>query len=251
MNRLLYMGDNLKVLRELKSGSVKMAYLDPPYNSGKVYRKKKGEFTDTFTKRRRSLDKAIRGKSPISADFIKLAADMHGESMAAYLQFMAIRVIEVHRILSGDGSLYYQCDDRVSHYIKAVLDCVFGAAQYRNDIVWRRAAAHNDAKRFGRILDNIFYLRQKRRGQVQCGRREDAEERRSEGAFLHIVGQEREICGSGHDDAQRRPLSRRQNIGGRSRRVIRRIRQTVARIQSKRPWQALDAAEDRVIRQMD
>ena len=77
--------------------------------------------------------------------------------LCAYLVNMGVRLIEMHRILKPAGSLYLHCDDSAGHYLKVVLDAVFGPAQFRNDIAWRRATAHNDPSRFGRILDTILF----------------------------------------------------------------------------------------------
>ena len=157
MSRTLYHGDNLEAMRRLKSKTVTLAYFDPPFNSNKTYAKGKGEFHDTFVKPSRSLQAALRKKNLVLADLVSLSVKIHGESMAAYLQYMALRLLEVKRLLKDDGSFYYHCDDNASHYVKTMLDCVFGANHYRNDLIWRRAIAHNDAKRFGRIVDNILY----------------------------------------------------------------------------------------------
>ena len=70
---------------------------------------------------------------------------------------MAARLIELHRVLKPTGSLYLHCDPTASHYLKLVLDAVFGVEHYRNEIVWKRTSAHNDSKRFGRVHDIILY----------------------------------------------------------------------------------------------
>ncbi len=77
--------------------------------------------------------------------------------MCAYLVNMGVRLVELHRILKPTGSLYLHCDDSAGHYLKVMLDAVFGPEQFRNDIAWRRATAHNDPARYGRILDSLLF----------------------------------------------------------------------------------------------
>ena len=88
---------------------------------------------------------------------------IHGEDTAAYLSFMAIRLIEIHRILKPTGSLYLHCDHSANSYLRQLLDGVFGAENFRNEIVWRRFSAHNDARRFGQIHDTLFYYSKSQR----------------------------------------------------------------------------------------
>ena len=80
-----------------------------------------------------------------------------GESVAGYLTFMSVRLLELHRVLKPGGSVYLHCGDTAVHYLKGVMDAIFGIANYRNNIVWRRATSHNAPKRFGRVLDHLLY----------------------------------------------------------------------------------------------
>ena len=77
--------------------------------------------------------------------------------MMAYLVMMAARLVELHRVLKPTGSLYLHCDPTASHYLKVILDTIFGPENFRNEIVWKRTSSHNDAKRFGRIHDVLLY----------------------------------------------------------------------------------------------
>lgn len=77
--------------------------------------------------------------------------------MMAYLSMMAVRLLELHRVLKPTGSLYLHCDPTASHYLKLLLDGVFGADRYRSEIIWRRYGAHNDSKAYGRVHDVIFF----------------------------------------------------------------------------------------------
>ena len=77
--------------------------------------------------------------------------------MMAYLVMMTIRLVELHRVLKPTGSLYLHCDPTASHYLKLLLDTIFGFANYRNEIIWKRTSSHSDAKKFAKISDTIFY----------------------------------------------------------------------------------------------
>ncbi|EHI47754.1 adenine specific DNA methylase Mod [SAR116 cluster alpha proteobacterium HIMB100] len=77
--------------------------------------------------------------------------------MLVYVLFMTERLIELQRVLKPTGSLYLHCDPTASHYLKLAMDAVFGSAMFRNEVVWRRAISHNDARRIGRISDRIFF----------------------------------------------------------------------------------------------
>ncbi len=77
--------------------------------------------------------------------------------MMAYLVMMAARLLELHRVLKSTGSLYLHCDPTASHYLKIILDALFGGENYRNEIVWKRTFAHNDPARCGRVHDIIFF----------------------------------------------------------------------------------------------
>jgi adenine specific DNA methylase Mod len=77
--------------------------------------------------------------------------------MTAYLVMMAVRLIELHRILKLTGSLYLHCDPTASHYLKVILDTIFGVTNYKGEIIWKRTTAHNDPKRPGRIHDVLLF----------------------------------------------------------------------------------------------
>ena len=112
----------------------------------------KGEWVDEIEYRLPALFHLING-----------ARLSHGESMAGYLTFMSIRLLELHRVLKPTGSIYLHCDDTAGHYLQSVMDAVFGANHFRAQISWQRTSAHNDARTFGRVRDIIlFYSRQPR-----------------------------------------------------------------------------------------
>ncbi len=180
----LYYGDNLDILRNrIPSESVDLIYLDPPFNSNRSYNvlfaEKHGPsdlsaqieaFGDTWTWTQETEGlylELIKGGAPNRvADALQAMHGLLGENdVLAYLVMMAARLIELHRVLKATGSLYLHCDPTASHYLKLLLDAVFGAVNFRNEIVWRRYGAHNDpgqggAGHFGRVHDILlFYSR--------------------------------------------------------------------------------------------
>lgn len=173
----LYYGDNLEVLRQyIDDESVDLIYLDPPFNSNATYnvlfRERSGEdspaqiraFTDTWdwtqeTERIYEQEIILNPSTPFKVkDIISAFRDGIGRnSMMAYLVMMTPRLVEMHRVLKPSGSFYLHCDPTASHYLKVVVDAVFGPASFRNEITWKRTSAHNDAKRFGRNTDSILF----------------------------------------------------------------------------------------------
>jgi site-specific DNA-methyltransferase (adenine-specific) len=171
----LYYGDNLDVLREnIASESVDLIYLDPPFNSNANYnilfKSKTGDgadaqieaFEDTWhwnDHAEDAFDQVIRSGNTAAAELLRAMRGFLGENdMMAYLAMMAIRLIELHRVLKPTGSLYLHCDPTASHYLKLLLDAVFGLASYRNEIVWKRTSAHgNVSVGYGDVTDTIFY----------------------------------------------------------------------------------------------
>ena len=145
----MWTGDNLDIMRGMNSESVDLIYLDPPFNSNKNYSAPIGSeaagvaFKDTWTLD--DLDVAWHGeiadKHPALYSIIDSAGMAHGKGMRSYLIMMAVRLLEMKRLLNGTGSIYLHCDPTASHYLKLVLDCVFGATCFRNEIIWKRATS--------------------------------------------------------------------------------------------------------------
>jgi site-specific DNA-methyltransferase (adenine-specific) len=169
----LYFGDNLYVLRKLRSESVDLIYLDPPFNSNATYnilfRGPTGDrsqaqieaFDDTWhwgPVSAEAYDDVMRSSLPV-ADLLKtLRSFLRENDMTAYLAMMAVRLIELHRVLKPTGSLYLHCDPVASHYLKLLLDSIFQPVNFRNEIIWKRTFAHgNVTTRFGNVTDTIFY----------------------------------------------------------------------------------------------
>jgi site-specific DNA-methyltransferase (adenine-specific) len=168
----LYYGDNLEVMRKyLPDASVDLVYLDPPFNSNRDYnllfREQSGEpaqgqikaFTDTWQWSERAYDTfcqtcAVPALVELVQGFVRT---LGRNDLTAYLVMMAPRLVELHRVLKPTGSLYLHCDPTASHYLKVMLDVIFGARNFRNEIVWKRTSAHSDSKKWGRVHDTILY----------------------------------------------------------------------------------------------
>ena len=174
MGNHLYYGDNLDVLRQhIKDESVDLIYLDPPFNSNATYnvlfRSPSGDqsqaqieaFEDTWhwnDVAERAYDEVVRGQN---ADVTKMLVAMRSflkdNDMMAYLTHMAVRLVELHRVLKPTGSIYLHCDPTASHYLKVLMDAVFGKESYQNEITWKRTFTHGDSKTWSRASDKIFF----------------------------------------------------------------------------------------------
>ena len=168
-NRTIFTGDNLHIMRGMEGESVDLIYLDPPFNSNHNYAAPIGSkaagaaFRDTWTLN--DIDEAwwgeIADSNPGLYKVLEAAGLVGGDSVKSYLIYMAIRILEMHRLLKETGSLYLHCDPTMSHYLKIVLDAVFGRKSFKNEIIWKRHDAHNDTKRavsYGAIHDTIFFF---------------------------------------------------------------------------------------------
>jgi adenine specific DNA methylase Mod len=174
----LYYGDNLEILQaDIKDETIDLIYLDPPFNSQASYnilfRSPTGKqspaqiqaFEDTWhwtDEAEKAFDEVMTSGNTDAAEMLRAMRSFLKENdMMAYLTMMAIRLLELHRVLKPTGSLYLHCDPTASHYLKMLLDAVFGAKYYRSEISWRRSSAHNDAKQgrkiYGNIRDVIFF----------------------------------------------------------------------------------------------
>jgi DNA modification methylase len=170
----LHYGDNLKVLREhVADQSVDLVYLDPPFNSNRAYNvlfhrdghadsAQMQAFDDTWhwtPETEIQYDEAVNGGVPFDvADALGAFRTLLGEGdMMAYLINMAPRLVELRRVLKPTGSLYLHCDPTASHYLKLLLDAIFGPERFRNEIIWKRTTAHSSAKKFAPIHDVLLY----------------------------------------------------------------------------------------------
>ena len=169
-HQTIFTGDNLDVLRGFDSESVDLIYLDPPFNSNRHYQAPIGsqaagaEFKDawTFGDTKAAWWGLIAEEYPGLYKVIDAAGDAGNKGDKAYLIYMAMRLLEMHRILKSTGSLYLHCDDVMSHSLKLVLDSIFGHQNYRNEIIWKRTHAHNNPRKFGRNADRLLFFSKSR-----------------------------------------------------------------------------------------
>ena len=152
-DKTIWTGDNLDILRGMNSECVDLIYLDPPFNSNQNYAAPVGSkaagaaFKDTWTLS--DLDVAWMGliadEQPAIANLLHTSSLTHGKGMQSYLTMMAVRLMEMRRVLKDTGSIYLHCDHTASRYLKLLMDAVFGAGQFQNHIAWRRTTAHSDS----------------------------------------------------------------------------------------------------------
>ncbi len=175
MNRL-YFGDNLKWLsdrKEFPDASVDLIYLDPPFNSNADYnvlfREPSGQvsqaqfhaFTDTWSWADAAETYHQFIDSCPNVAVVELMEALHSflkhSPMMAYLAIMAPRLVELHRVLKETGSLYLHCDPTASHYLRMLMDGIFGARNFRSEVIWKRTGTHSSANRWGPVHDTLFF----------------------------------------------------------------------------------------------
>ena len=175
---VLYYGDNLDVLRRhIPDEAIDLIYLDPPFNSNRSYnvlfREAGGAaseaqieaFEDTWhwgEPAARTYDEVMTGPHQKVARMLRAMVDGLGHNdVTAYLCMMAVRLVELQRVLKPTGSLYLHCDPTTGPYLRVLMDGVFGAKSFVNEIVWKRSSAHSDvvqgAKHYGRIHDTLLF----------------------------------------------------------------------------------------------
>lgn len=169
----LFYGDNLDVLkRHVGDEEVDLIYLDPPFNSNASYNLLFSEpdgswsasqskaFEDTWRwdeEAARTYEEVVEKGGDVSVALQAFRKLLPDSSMLAYLVTMAPRLSELRRTLKATGSLYLHCDPTASHYLKLLLDSVFGPENFRNEIIWRRTGSHNSSRRFGPIHDVLLF----------------------------------------------------------------------------------------------
>ena len=176
-NRTLFHGDNIDFLRAMNSESVDLIATDPPFNKGRDFHATPDSLASGASFQDRwSWDRDIHEEwvDKIKDDFPKLmeaiesARYAHSDAMGAYICFMAVRLIEMKRVLREDGSIYLHCDTTASHYLKAIMDAIFGKNSFRNEITWRRdhvvRGAKKNSSQWPKCHDNIlFYTKSNRK----------------------------------------------------------------------------------------
>ncbi|MFN2384659.1 MAG: DNA methyltransferase [Gemmatimonadota bacterium] len=171
MNRLYY-GDNLDVLRRhVPDESVDLVYLDPPFKSNQSYnvlfREHSGSrsaaqikaFEDTWRwdqEAARSLEDVIEAGGQVAQAMRAFRTLLGDSDMMAYLAMMAPRLVELRRVLKTTGSIYLHCDPTASHYLKLLMDAIFGPQYFLSEIIWKRTHAHGSAQRFAPIHDTLL-----------------------------------------------------------------------------------------------
>ena len=172
----LYYGDNYEVLqRYVREETVDLIYLDPPFNSRQDYNvlfaEKDGSqsssqihaFEDTWEwniDAERSYQHIVEKGGRVADAMRAFRTFLGGSDMMAYLAMMAPRLVELRRVLKETGSIYLHCDPTASHYLKILMDAVFGPQMFKNEIIWKRTSSHSAAKRWGDIHDTaLFYTK--------------------------------------------------------------------------------------------
>ncbi|ODM48386.1 DNA methylase [Ruegeria sp. PBVC088] len=174
MNNSFFFGDNLHILREyIPDESVDLIYLDPPFNSNATYNllfkspdkdrwadAQIATFDDTWRwgeVAEEAFNEVTSVPGRVADVLMSLRLILGTNDMLAYLTMMSARLQELHRVLRPSGSLYLHCDPTASHYLKIILDGVFGPSNFRNEVIWKRTSAHSSAKRWGPVHDVILF----------------------------------------------------------------------------------------------
>ena len=161
----VWVGDNLPILRGMNDACVDLIYLDPPFNSGRTYEALAGSkatgasFKDAWSMSDSDISehRELADQSPLAYAVTNLAGQTHSEAMQSYLIFMAVRLIELRRILQSTGSIYLHCDPTASHYLKALMDSLFGRQHFRNEIAWCYTGPGKTKRWFPRKHDTILF----------------------------------------------------------------------------------------------
>ena len=189
-NRTLAITDNLPLLRSLNSSCIDLIATDPPFAAGKTYT---AQPMPPITPEELAQERALAQRhgvqhteddqlsqvtntwagrdpedtpelSPAVQAVLAATRACASPETAAYVAFMAPRLLECRRVLKPTGSLYLHCDDHANAHLRLLLDAVFGPRNFRNQLVWRRSGAHNDARNYGRVYDTILYYAKDGRG---------------------------------------------------------------------------------------
>ena len=164
-NRTIFEGDNLDVMRGINDACIDLIYLDPPFNSNRNYAAPIGSeaagaaFKDTWylTDVDEAWHNEIAETDLPLYKIIDASQFSHGNGMKSYLIMMAVRLLEMKRILKPTGSIYLHCDPTASHYLKMLMDTVFGNGNFRNEIAWAYTGPSNARRYFPRKHDTIFF----------------------------------------------------------------------------------------------
>ena len=165
VDKTIWTGDNLDILRGMNSETVDLIYLDPPFNSNRNYEAPVGSkaagaaFKDAWTLS--DLDVAWMGliadEQPAVANLLDTTGRTHGEGMQSYLTMMAVRLLEMRRVPKETGSIYLHCDTYASHYLKMLMDAIYGSNNFRNEVIWSYRRWPSKGQRFQTMHDVILF----------------------------------------------------------------------------------------------
>ena len=169
-DNVLYEMDNLDVLRGMNSETVDLIATDPPFNTQRNRAGTAGFYVDNWKWGDAGILpdqwawnevhpvwlEQIKDDNPALFEVIEAAGACHGDGIAAFLCFLSVRLLEMHRVLKPTGSIYLHCDHTANAYIRMAMDAIFGAKKFRNELVWERSNGRSDAKSFARVHDTVF-----------------------------------------------------------------------------------------------
>ena len=161
-NRTLFHADNLDVMREMDSDTIDLIVTDPPFNKCKAFEDLNGRYEDTWSWEEDIHDDwidSIKDTYPTLWLSIDNANQTHSKGLGAFLCFLAVRLIEMKRILKPEGTIYLQCDQTAGHYIKVIMDDVFGVKNFLNQITWQRTSGGkgNATRKYATSVDQILF----------------------------------------------------------------------------------------------
>ena len=163
-NRNIFCADNINILKNIESNFVDLIYLDPPFNKNKTFYAKEGStseglyFNDSWNiKLDDSASHIINKEHPNVNNFLQFVMNVYDEKAMNYLYYMSIRLVELHRVLKPNGSIYLHCDNTMSHYLKILMDIIFGTSNFRNEIIWHYAHGGRGKKNFAKKHNIIFW----------------------------------------------------------------------------------------------
>ena len=170
-NRTIFHGDNLEMLRSINSDSIDLITIDPPFKKdydfvGKLGTASEGASFQDHWKWDRDVDQKwvdeIKDEHPALMEVIESAFHAHSEAMGAYLCFLSVRLMSMHRVLKPTGSIFVHCDHSAGHYIKSAMDTIFGSKHFVNEIVWCYDGSGRGRKTFSKKHDTIFWYAKKK-----------------------------------------------------------------------------------------
>ena len=165
-NRTFFNGDNLDVMRGINSQSIDLIATDPPFNKNRDFHAtpdslaKGASFQDRWSWEKdvhQDWVDQLHDDHPMLMEAIESAKHAHSEGMGAYMCFMSVRLLELHRVLKPTGSIYLHCDPTASHYLKAVMDAIFGHKNFKNEIIWCYSTSGRPKKFFAKKHDVILF----------------------------------------------------------------------------------------------